>query len=163
MIPLILALLTAPGSIDQLLQGIEHFSYRARSERWGEIDKLVKQDPAAKARLVEIATGKVRIGEYQRFVAAGQLAGFGQPTTCGPTAAAGTPLGLFVGLFKGSPVGNVPRKITYDPGLTYLTLKVPQALGRTTQDTLWDVLQTHRLSFRTEPDGTFHIFREDFL
>ncbi len=148
--------------LDSLLVGIERLDYEARGKRWFEILHLVESDPTARTRIEQIASGQVRAGNYQRFVASSHVAGFGYPRTCGPTGADNIALFQFLGLFRGNPKPGYIYKIDCDPRIATLRLQVPPVPGertvRTIQDTLWDTMTKYHLDFRILHDSTFYIF-----
>jgi hypothetical protein len=161
-----LVLLAAPPApeVDRLLDGIDRLGYADRRVRWDEIDRLVKRDPEVKARLRLIATGKIKMGEYQRFVAGANVAGFGSPTTCGPIAAKDIPLGHWIYGFRQTTHVFATTRIAVDPAVAPIRVTiapVPKA-ARTLQDTLWEIMQAYYLDFRLKPDGTFTVIRLAF-
>jgi hypothetical protein len=146
--------------LDALLADIDKLDREQRYERWREIDGLVQGDPAVRDRLLRIATGKVPMGRYQRFVASAQVAGFGLPAYCGPTAAMNMTLDVYLGFFRGFPKPGRTYHIDCEPDLKALVLDVAsiRPAKRTVQDTLWDLIQRHWLDFRIRRDSTFYIY-----
>jgi hypothetical protein len=138
--------------------GIEGLDYPDRITRWQAIAVRARSDPAFQAQLRAIATKRIKATDYERFIAAANLAGFGAPTRCGERATPGDTLERYLISFHGT-YKTAKAQLACEPFLKTLTITIKGDPERSLQDTLWEILQEYYLDFRTERDGTFMIIR----
>jgi hypothetical protein len=146
---------TPLSRLDRLLRGIDVSERHERLSRWRGIFELGESHSELLTHLRRVATGGLSgYTRYERYVAAANLAGFGDPTGLGPNSVQGQPLAKYLEFHQRTGQRSLRsgsvyyKRLILDPRLNDLRVTVPpnEQNDLRFQEILW-------LVFRTSTDG----------
>lgn len=149
--------------LNTLLRDIESVDRAERIQRWKEIYELAETQGSGVAFHLREMAGKADrdVGRYQRFIAAANVAKFGNPTRFGPNnIGLGMLLDDYIDIQRRMVSESHPKPvIRVHPDIQQLKVVIPPNEDNDLcfQEILWRILEKYDLDFRTEPNGTFLI------